>query len=275
MEIADILARRDHRRRSRPPLHLLQHAHRPPVRVHPAHLAEQPQVRRALRRRRPAWPAIAAARASKPGGTFTVQAEPVRTRVTGMPRFSHVRGGGYFFMPGHPCRSLPRVIADDRHAGSDAIIERLRPWAPLPLRVALGVGLMIHGGIKLFVPGGHENIAHMVGSWACPFRTRWDGSWAPSSSSAAWASCSGACFRVRRAERSERRRPAGPRRSGRRIPDPLPGGDPLPAFREAFLILAGTLDVFSRRTRAVGAWMRARPTCDVGRQRKSAAVSRA
>jgi Dyp-type peroxidase family len=36
----------------------------------------------------------------KPGGTFTVQAEPVRTRVTGMPRFSHVRGGGYFFMPG-------------------------------------------------------------------------------------------------------------------------------------------------------------------------------
>jgi putative oxidoreductase len=25
------------------------------------------------------------------------------------------------------------------------------------------------------------------------------------------------------------------------IPDPLPGGDPLPDFREAFLILAGTL----------------------------------
>jgi len=36
----------------------------------------------------------------KPGGTFTVQAEPVRTRVTGMPRFTQVRGGGYFFMPG-------------------------------------------------------------------------------------------------------------------------------------------------------------------------------
>lgn len=34
------------------------------------------------------------------GGTFTVQSEPVRTRVTGMPRFVHVRGGGYFFMPG-------------------------------------------------------------------------------------------------------------------------------------------------------------------------------
>jgi Dyp-type peroxidase family len=35
-----------------------------------------------------------------PGGVFTVQSEPIRTRVTGMPRFVHVRGGAYFFMPG-------------------------------------------------------------------------------------------------------------------------------------------------------------------------------
>lgn len=35
-----------------------------------------------------------------PGGVFTVQAEPIRRRVTGMPRFVHVRGGGYFFIPG-------------------------------------------------------------------------------------------------------------------------------------------------------------------------------
>lgn len=34
------------------------------------------------------------------GGTFTIQSEPIRTRVTGMPRFVHVRGGAYFFMPG-------------------------------------------------------------------------------------------------------------------------------------------------------------------------------
>ena len=38
----------------------------------------------------------------------------------------------------------------------------LAPFAPLGLRVALGIGLMIHGGIKLFVPGGHDNIAHEV-----------------------------------------------------------------------------------------------------------------
>jgi Dyp-type peroxidase family len=36
----------------------------------------------------------------RPAGTFTIQADPVRTRVTGMPRFVHVRGGAYFFMPG-------------------------------------------------------------------------------------------------------------------------------------------------------------------------------
>ena len=35
-----------------------------------------------------------------PGGTFTVQQEPLRKRVTGLPRFVTVVGGGYFFMPG-------------------------------------------------------------------------------------------------------------------------------------------------------------------------------
>jgi Dyp-type peroxidase family len=34
------------------------------------------------------------------GGTFVVQAAPVRKRVVGLPRFVHVRGGAYFFMPG-------------------------------------------------------------------------------------------------------------------------------------------------------------------------------
>lgn len=33
-------------------------------------------------------------------GTFTAPAEPVRQRVTGLPRFVEVRGGAYFFMPG-------------------------------------------------------------------------------------------------------------------------------------------------------------------------------
>jgi Dyp-type peroxidase family len=34
------------------------------------------------------------------GGTFVVQATPVRKRVVALPRFVHTRGGAYFFMPG-------------------------------------------------------------------------------------------------------------------------------------------------------------------------------
>jgi Dyp-type peroxidase family len=34
------------------------------------------------------------------GRTFTVQAEPVRERYSGLPRFVSVRGGAYFFLPG-------------------------------------------------------------------------------------------------------------------------------------------------------------------------------
>jgi Dyp-type peroxidase family len=34
------------------------------------------------------------------GGTFTVQSETIRERVTGVPRFVSVKGGAYFFMPG-------------------------------------------------------------------------------------------------------------------------------------------------------------------------------
>lgn len=35
-----------------------------------------------------------------PGSCFTVQADPVRVRHTGLPRFVTVRGGAYFFLPG-------------------------------------------------------------------------------------------------------------------------------------------------------------------------------
>ena len=43
-------------------------------------------------------PLIGAHRPS--GGTFTMQAPPVRTCVTGLPRFVQPRGGAYFFLPG-------------------------------------------------------------------------------------------------------------------------------------------------------------------------------
>jgi Dyp-type peroxidase family len=39
------------------------------------------------------------ARGNGESGTFTIQAEPVRRRVTALPRFVQVRGGAYFFVP--------------------------------------------------------------------------------------------------------------------------------------------------------------------------------
>jgi hypothetical protein len=36
----------------------------------------------------------------RPAATFTEQRDPLRRRVTGLPDFVTVRGGGYFFMPG-------------------------------------------------------------------------------------------------------------------------------------------------------------------------------
>ena len=127
----------------------------------------------------------------------------------------------------------------------DADVSRFREWAPLPLRIALGVGLMIHGGIKLFAAGGHENIAHMIGQLGVPL-----------ADTMAWVVGAIECFgglgillgaffpltvglnALNVAGLLALAALAGG------IPPPLPGGDPLPAFREAFLILAGTVALF-------------------------------
>ncbi len=45
------------------------------------------------------------------GGTFTVQASPLRRRYTGLPRFVTVRGGAYFLLPG--ITALRRVARGD------------------------------------------------------------------------------------------------------------------------------------------------------------------
>jgi putative oxidoreductase len=112
----------------------------------------------------------------------------------------------------------------------------------LPLRLALGLGLMRHGGIKLFARGGHENISHLIAQLGvpCPRAMGWVvgsveffgglgmllGVAIPISAGANALNV-GALLAL------------GTLRGG--IPEPLPGGDPLPDFREASLILAGTL----------------------------------
>jgi putative oxidoreductase len=121
-------------------------------------------------------------------------------------------------------------------------LAALSAWAPIPLRLALGVGLIRHGGIKLFAPGGHANIAHLLGELGVPFANAmaWIvggveflgglgilvGASLPLTAGINALNVAGLLV-------------LGAIRGG--IPAPLPGGDPLPSFREAFLILAAAL----------------------------------
>lgn len=121
-------------------------------------------------------------------------------------------------------------------------LAALQAWAPLPLRVALGVGLMRHGGIKLFATGGHANIVHLLTALGVPAPEAMGwvvglvefggglgilvGAFIPLTAGINALNVAGLLV-------------LGAIRGG--IPDPLPGGDPLPDFREAFLILAATL----------------------------------
>jgi putative oxidoreductase len=119
---------------------------------------------------------------------------------------------------------------------------RLRAWAPIPLRLVLGGGLIYHGGIKLFAPGGHANIAHLLTQLGVPAADlmAWIvgivesfgglgillGVLLPLTAGINALNVAGLIV-------------LGAIRGG--IPAPLPGGDPLPSFREALLILAAAL----------------------------------
>lgn len=55
-----------------------------------------------------------------------------------------------------------------------------REWAPLPLRLMLGVGFIYHGWLKVFSSGGHQGFAGMLGSLGLPAPelTAWLVAWA-------------------------------------------------------------------------------------------------
>ncbi|MCV7285314.1 DoxX family protein [Mycolicibacterium wolinskyi] len=119
-----------------------------------------------------------------------------------------------------------------------------RDWAPLPLRVFLGGGLILHGGIKLFAPGGHANIAHLVGQLGVPFADFVGWVVGVVEFGGGLAILLGVFFRVAtivNALNVGGLLVLGFIAGG--IPEPLPGGDPLPEFREALLILAGVLSL--------------------------------
>ncbi len=116
----------------------------------------------------------------------------------------------------------------------------VKPWIPVPLRLALGIGLIVHGGIKLFVDGGHENISHMISLLGLPLPNLLGWVVGVVEFAGGVGMLLGLYFK-----------PAvvinilnilgllvfGYLAGG--IPEPLPDGDPLPAYREAFMILAG------------------------------------
>ncbi|MHC9296710.1 DoxX family membrane protein [Mycobacterium sp. LTG2003] len=119
-----------------------------------------------------------------------------------------------------------------------------RDWAPLPLRVFLGGGLILHGGIKLFAPGGHANIAYLVGQLGVPFADFVGWIVGVVEFGGGIGILLGVFFRV--ATIVNALNVAGLLVLGfiaGGIPEPLPGGDPLPEFREALLILAGVVSL--------------------------------
>lgn len=113
---------------------------------------------------------------------------------------------------------------------------------PLPLRLALGIGLMIHGGIKLFIPGGHDNIVYLLTQLGVPFAEAIGWVVGIVEFGGGLGMLLGWYFAL--ATLSNALNVAGLlifAAIAGGIPEPLPGGDPLPELREAVLILAATL----------------------------------
>jgi putative oxidoreductase len=59
------------------------------------------------------------------------------------------------------------------------MLKRFRQWAPIPLRLMLGIGFVYHGWLKVFSPGGHQLFAGMLGSLGLPAQeiTAWLVAW--------------------------------------------------------------------------------------------------
>jgi putative oxidoreductase len=117
-------------------------------------------------------------------------------------------------------------------------------YAPLPLRAFIGGGLILHGGIKLFAEGGHANIAYLIGRLGVPFAGPMGWVVGVVEFAGGLAILLGVWFKV--ATIANALNIGGLLLLGYLaggIPAPLPGGDPLPDFREAFLILAGVVSL--------------------------------
>jgi putative oxidoreductase len=103
---------------------------------------------------------------------------------------------------------------------------------------------MRHGGIKLFVPGGHENIAYLIGQLGVPFADAMGWVVGVVEFGGGLGIFLGLLFKLATVANTLNiggLLVLGAIAGG--IPAPLPGGDPLPEFREAFLILSGVVSL--------------------------------
>jgi putative oxidoreductase len=103
---------------------------------------------------------------------------------------------------------------------------------------------MRHGGIKLFVPGGHENIAYLIGQLGVPFADAMGWVVGVVEFGGGLGIFLGLLFKLATVANTLNiggLLVLGAVAGG--IPAALPGGDPLPEFREAFLILAGLVSL--------------------------------
>jgi putative oxidoreductase len=124
-------------------------------------------------------------------------------------------------------------------------MDTLQQLAPLPLRLAIGIGLIRHGGIKLFVAGGHENIVYLLGQLGVPFAEPMGWVVGLVEFGGGIGICLGVCFKlvtILNILNIAGLLVLGTIAGG--IPAPLPGGDPLPEFREAVLLFAGLLSLW-------------------------------
>lgn len=122
------------------------------------------------------------------------------------------------------------------------MFKQWNQWAPLPLRLVLGIGMMQAGFPKLFIPAGRANIAHLLEGLGIPVPEVMGWVVGSIEFGGGLAILVGALIAIA----------AGLNvisittlivlslaRGG--MPEPLPGGDPFPDYRLAILILTGML----------------------------------
>ena len=63
---------------------------------------------------------------------MTIPKRPIRKKITGLPAFTTIRGGAYFFLPGHQGLALPRRGASARDPTSEEPHHDLRRSRPRP-----------------------------------------------------------------------------------------------------------------------------------------------